>query len=55
MIDRRSGKDPTSRADLRTLRAKLQRRIVRYNTLVLTMHDEANPRPQRWSNRRCNQ
>ncbi|WP_146157692.1 hypothetical protein [Enhygromyxa salina] len=43
MVDRRSGKDTTTRADLRVLRVKLQRRIVRYNTLVLTMLDEAKP------------
>jgi hypothetical protein len=43
MVDRRSGKDTTTRADLRTLRFKLQRRIVRYNALVLTMLDESKP------------
>ncbi|KIG12568.1 hypothetical protein DB30_01231 [Enhygromyxa salina] len=43
MVDRRSGKDTTSRADLRVLRSKLQRRIVRYSTLVLTMLDESKP------------
>jgi hypothetical protein len=46
MVDRRSGKDTTSRADLRSLRAKLQRKIVRYNTLVLTLLDEAKPETQ---------
>lgn len=43
MVERRSVKRTGSRADLRSLRAKLQRRIVTYNTLVLTLLNEDEP------------
>ena len=44
MVDRRASFEPASRADLRNHRAKLQRRIVRYSTLVLTMMVESKPK-----------
>jgi putrescine aminotransferase len=43
MVDRRSGGESRARTDLRTLRSKLQRRIVRYAGFVLTMLDESKP------------
>jgi len=43
MVDRRSGAESGSRVDLRSVRAKLGRRIVNYSTLMLTLIDEDAP------------
>jgi hypothetical protein len=43
MVDRRASKEPASRTNLRKVRFKLQRRIVKYNSLVMTMLDEGDP------------
>lgn len=43
MVDSRSSLEPASRADLRAHRARLQRYIVRYSTLVLTLMSEDKP------------
>ena len=43
MVDQRATKDAGSRTNLRTARARLQRRIVTYNNLLMTMLVEDDP------------
>jgi hypothetical protein len=43
MVDRRSSQTSSSQADLRGLRAKLQRAIVRHNGLMMTLMNPAKP------------
>lgn len=43
MVNRRASKEPASRTNLRKVRSKLQRRIVKYSSLVLALLDDDDP------------